>query len=132
MAQKKGAKVVVIDPVRTRTASQADWHIRPMPGTDSALALGMMNVIVAEALYDHDYVDNYTLGFDRLKKRVAEYPPERVAKITGIKAEEIIRLARAYAGSKAPLIRPFIGLEHHANGAMIFRTIACLPSLVGA
>ena len=71
-AQKKGAKIVVIDPVRTRTAKQADWHIAIRPGTDGALALGMMNVIIAEGLVDYDYVEKYTLGFDELKARAAQ------------------------------------------------------------
>ena len=83
-AQKKGAKIVVIDPVRTRTAKQADWHVVIKPGTDGALALGMMNVIIAEGLVDYDYVEKYTLGFEELKARAAGYPPERVAQITGI------------------------------------------------
>ncbi|MFX7329285.1 molybdopterin-dependent oxidoreductase, partial [Acinetobacter baumannii] len=83
-AKAAGAKIVVIDPVRTRTAKQADWHIRIKPGTDAALALGMMNVIISEDLYDHDSVEKYTLGFDQMKERAAEFPPERVSYITGI------------------------------------------------
>ena len=82
-ARKKGAKVVVIDPVRTRTAKQADWHIPIKPGTDAALALGMMNVIISDNLVDQDYVDKYTVGFDELKTRAAEFPPEKVETITG-------------------------------------------------
>jgi anaerobic selenocysteine-containing dehydrogenase len=96
-AQKKGAKIVVIDPVRTRTAKQADWHVAIKPGTDGALALGMMNVIIAEGLVDYDYVEKYTLGFEELKERAANYPPERVAGITGIPAADIQKLAREYA-----------------------------------
>ena len=83
-AKEKGAKVVVIDPVRTRTAKAADWHIAIRPGTDGALALGMMNVIMTEDLVDHDYVAKYTVGYDELKERAKGFPPERVAEITGI------------------------------------------------
>ena len=131
-AKKKGARLVVIDPLRSRTAEQADWHVRPRPGTDAALALGMMHVIVRDSLHDADYVERYTLGFDRLKPRLAEYPPERVARITGLPASEVEELGRAYATTRPAAIRTLIGMEHHANGAMAFRTIACLPALTGA
>jgi len=131
-AQANGATVVVIDPLKTRTAAAADWHVRPMPGSDAALALGMMHVIVAEGLYDADYVAQHTVGFDRLSERLADYPPERAAALTGLEADEIIRLARAYASTPPAVIRLFIGMEHRSHGAMTFRTIACLPGLVGA
>ena len=131
-AQKNGATVVVIDPLKTRTAEKADWHIRPLPGTDAALALGMMHVIVNESLYDADYVEQHTVGFDRLRKRLAEYPPERAAALTGLEADDIVRLAKAYAGSQPSLVRLLIGMEHHANGAMMYRAVSCLPALVGA
>ena len=75
-AKSKGAKLVVIDPVKTRTAREADWHLPIRPGTDAALALGLMNVLIGEDLVDHDYVQNYTTGFDELKERVSAYPPE--------------------------------------------------------
>jgi anaerobic selenocysteine-containing dehydrogenase len=103
-----------------------------MPGTDTALALGMMHVIVAEGLHDADYVARYTHGFDRLAERLADYPPARVAKLTGIAEEEIVRLARAFATIRPAAIRLLVGLEHHAHGSMTYRTIACLPALVGA
>jgi anaerobic selenocysteine-containing dehydrogenase len=131
-AQASGAKVVAIDPVKTRTADSADWHIRPMPGTDGALALGMMHVIVEEGLYDDDYVGRYTLGFRRLRERLGDYPPQRVARLTGLESRQIVRLAREYATTRPSLIRTLVGMEHHANGAMTLRTIACLPGLVGA
>jgi anaerobic selenocysteine-containing dehydrogenase len=131
-AQANGATVVVIDPLKTRTAAAADWHIRPLPGTDAALALGMMHVIVAEGLYDTDYVERHTIGFDQLRERLADYPPARAAELTGLAADEIVRLARAYATTQPATIGTLIGLEHHANGAMIFRTITCLPALIGA
>lgn len=131
-AKKNGARVIVIDPIKTRTATQADWHIRPMPGTDAALVLGMMHVIVGEGLHDKEYVERYTHGFDRLRERIAEYPPKRVAEITGVDVGDIIELARAYATTRPAVVRTLVGMEHHANGAMMLRTIACLPALVGA
>ena len=131
-AKKKGAKIVVIDPVRTRTAKQADWHIRIRPGTDGALALGMMNVIIAENLVDHDYVEKYTLGFPELKARAAEYPPERVADITGVPASDIRKLAREYATTQPSAIRQGVALERSRGGGQAIRAITCLPALVGA
>lgn len=131
-ARERGATLVVIDPIRTRTAEQADWHLRPLPGTDAALALGMMHVIVAEGLQDQAYIDAYTNGWPQLRRRLAEYPPARVAEITGIEAHEIVRLARAYATTRPALIRTLVGPEKHPHGARTFRTIACLPAVVGA
>jgi len=131
-AQAQGAKVVVIDPVRTRTAKKADWHIAIRPGTDAALALGMMHVIIAEDLVDHDYVDNHTLGFDELKQRVADYPPDEVARITGIPADDIRTLAREFATSQPSVIRIGVAIERHAGGGQTVRAAACLPALVGS
>jgi anaerobic selenocysteine-containing dehydrogenase len=131
-AQKKGAKVVVIDPVRTRTAKQADWHIAIKPGTDGALALAMMNVIIAEDLVDHDYVAKYTLGFDELKERAATFSPERVAEITGIPAADIRKLAREYATTQPAAIRQGVAIERSRGGGQAIRAITCLPALVGA
>ena len=131
-AKERGAKIVVIDPVRTRTAKQADWHIRIRPGTDGALALGMMNVIIAEGLVDQDYVDNYTLGYEALKARAAEFPPERVAEQTGIPADDIRRLAREYAKAQPSAIRQGVAVERSPGGGDAIRAITCLPALVGA
>lgn len=131
-AQKNGAKVVVIDPMRTRTAKAADWHVPIRPGTDAALALGMMNVIIAEDLVDHDYVARYTLGYEELAARAAEYPPSRVSDITGIPAEDIIRLAREYATTPPAAIRQGVALERSRGGGQAIRAITCLPALVGA
>ena len=131
-ARKAGARVVVIDPLRTRTAQAADQHIAPMPGTDAALALGLMHVIVRDALHDADYLERYTLGFDALRERLAAYPPERVAAITGLDRAVIEELACAYATTRPAAIRVLIGMEHHEHGAAAFRAIACLPALMGA
>jgi anaerobic selenocysteine-containing dehydrogenase len=131
-AKNKGAKLVVIDPFKTRTAREADWHIPIRPGTDAALALGLMNVIIGEDLVDHDYVQNYTTGFDELKERVSAYPPEMVAKITGIPAQDIRTLAREYATIQPSVIRIGVAIERHAGGGQTVRAAACLPALVGA
>ncbi len=131
-ARRRGAKLIVVDPVRTRTASLADVHIRVKPGTDSALALGMMHVIIRDNLYNADYVSRFTHGFEALKERVSRYTPETVAEITGVPAEDIEALARLYAGTPNSLIRLNYGLQRHTNGGMAVRTIACLPGLTGA
>jgi anaerobic selenocysteine-containing dehydrogenase len=131
-ARAEGARVVVIDPLRTRTAAQADWHLAPRPGTDAALALGLMHVIVAEGRHDAEYVDRHTVGFDRLRERLREYPPERVADLAGLAAADVVALARAYATTRPAVIRTLVGPEKHPHGGMAFRAIACLPALVGA
>ena len=131
-AKNKGAKLVVIDPFKTRTAREADWHIPIRPGTDAALALGLMNVIIGEDLVDQDYVQNYTTGFDELKERARAYPPEMVAKITGIPAQDIRTLAREYATTQPSVIRIGVAIERHAGGGQTVRAAACLPALVGA
>ena len=131
-ARRKGAKLVVIDPYKTRTAKAADWYLPINPGTDVALALGMMNVIIQENLYDAAYVSEHTLGFDQLKQRAQEYPPEKVAQWTGISADDIRTLAREYATSHPAVIRVNYGVQRSQNGGMAVRTIAMLPCLVGA
>jgi anaerobic selenocysteine-containing dehydrogenase len=131
-AKRKGAKVVAIDPYRSLTAEKCDEHLAVLPGTDGALALAMMNVIFGENLVDHDYVERYTLGFDLLRERVMEYPPSRVAAITGLSEEAIVKLAREYATTKPAAIRLNYGLQRHAGGGMAVRAITCLPALVGA
>jgi anaerobic selenocysteine-containing dehydrogenase len=131
-ARRRGALIVTIDPHRTATADLGQVYLQIKPGTDAALALGMMNVIVQEELYDADYVDRYTLGFEKLRERVKEYPPERVEAITGIPRSKIVELARLYATLKPSTIRMNYGVQRHANGGMAVRAIACLPALVGA
>jgi anaerobic selenocysteine-containing dehydrogenase len=131
-ARANGARIVTIDPLRTRTAEQSDEHIAIMPGTDAALALGMMHVIIREGLHDKDYIDRFTAGFEKLKRRVEEYPPERVSTVTGLPRETIERLAHDYATNSPPFIRVNYGLQRHAGGGMAVRTIFCLPALVGA
>jgi len=131
-ARKAGARVIVIDPARTRTAQAADEWIAIRPGTDGALALAFMHEIIEEKLYDADYVERYTVGFAALSARVAEWPPERAAAMTGIPASRIRQLAHDYATTRPAAIRINYGLQRHSGGGMAVRTIACLPALVGA
>jgi anaerobic selenocysteine-containing dehydrogenase len=131
-AQRRGAKVVVIDPVRHRTAAHADWYIPIRPGTDGALALAMMHVIISEGLTDEAYVADYTTGYDELAERVAGYTPEWAARETGIPAADIRTLAREYATTDPAMIRIGVAIERHAGGGQTVRSIACLPALVGA
>jgi len=131
-AQRRGAKVVVIDPVATRTAKQADWHLAIQPGTDAALALSMINVIIEEDLVDHDYVAKYTVGYDELKERASGFTPDRVAAITGISAGDIRVLAREFATTQPSVIRMGVAIERNASGGNAVRAMACLPGLVGS
>ena len=131
-AQRRGAKVVVIDPMRHRTAAHADWYIPIRPGTDGALALAMMNVIIGEGLTDEDYVRDYTVGYDELAERVARYTPEWASEQTGIPADDIRTLAREYATSQPSMIRIGVAIERQAGGGQTVRSIGCLPALTGA
>jgi anaerobic selenocysteine-containing dehydrogenase len=130
-ARENGARVIAIDPIRTRTAAQCDEWIGIRPGTDAALALGMMHVIFERALEDRDYLARYTLGEDALRRRALEYPPERVARTTGLDAATIVSLAERYGRSRAAFIRVNYGLQRHGGGGMAVRTIACLPAVTG-
>jgi anaerobic selenocysteine-containing dehydrogenase len=131
-AKAKGARVVLIDPHRTRTAQLADEWVPIRPGTDAALALAMMHVICRDGLHDADYVSRYTVGFEQLRARLADCPPRWAEGHTGVPAEVIERLARAYAATQPAAIRVNYGMQRHANGGMAIRTVACLPALVGA
>lgn len=131
-AQRNGAKLIVIDPVRTRGAQQADQHIRIRPGTDTALALAMMNVIIGEDLIDRDYVERHTVGFDELAAHVRACTPEFAAEVTGVDAEVIRTLAREYASIRPAAIRIGVGIERSAGGGQLVRALASLPALVGA
>jgi anaerobic selenocysteine-containing dehydrogenase len=131
-ARADGAKVVVIDPIRTITAESADEFIQPLPGTDIALMLAMMHVLVRDGLIDEPWVAAHTVGFDELAAHVADWTPERAAALCAIDADVIERLARDYGTIRPAAIRTLIGAEHHENGAMFYRTMAVLPALVGA
>ncbi len=135
-ARRKGAVLVAIDPYRSLTAEKCQHHIAPLPGTDAALALGIMHVLVRDDLLDHDYIDRYTLGFDQLRERVAEWTPARTAATCGIDAAQVEWLAQLYGETarrgEAVAIRVNYGLQRVRGGGMAVRNIACLPALVGA
>ncbi len=131
-ARRNGAKFVVIDPYRTRTAKCADWYLPINPGTDVALALGMMHVIINENLCDAAYVAQHTEGFDQLRAKVQQYPPETVSKWTGISADDIRTLAREYATVRPASIRLNYGLQRCENGGMAVRAITMLPCITGS
>jgi anaerobic selenocysteine-containing dehydrogenase len=131
-ARAKGAQVVVIDPIRTITAGSADWFIQPLPGTDVALMLAVMHVLVRDDLIDREYVQEHSVGFEQLAEHVAAWSPERAAAVCGLDPTGIESLALAYGSTPRSFIRTLIGAEHHENGAMFFRTLACLPVLTGS
>ncbi|MFW5395091.1 MAG: anaerobic selenocysteine-containing dehydrogenase [Candidatus Accumulibacter regalis] len=131
-AKRRGARLIAIDPCRTATADKCDQHIALLPGTDSALALGLMHVLVRDELLDHDYIARHTLGFDALKERARQYPPARVAAICGIEEAEVEQLAREYGRTTPTAIRTNYGINRTAGGGMALRTLACLPALTGA
>ncbi|HUD12719.1 MAG TPA: molybdopterin-dependent oxidoreductase [Terracidiphilus sp.] len=131
-ARRNGARLIVIDPYRTRTAALANWHIAIRPGTDGALALGMMHVILNEGLEDRAYIAEMTHGFEQLAERAREYTPERVAAWTGMTAAEIERLAREYATTRPTALRLNYGVQRSENGGTAVRAIAMLPALTGA
>ena len=130
-ARADGAQLVVIDPIRTVTADEADWFVQPLPGTDIALMLAMMHVLIRDGLTDVAWVAAHTLGFDELAAHVAEWTPARAAASCGLDVATIERLATLYGTIRPTTIRTLVGAEHHENGAMFFRTLACLPALVG-
>ena len=132
-ARQRGAKIVAIDPRVTRTTAFADWHLQPRPGTDAALALGMMKVIVDRGLHDEAFLRGHTVGWDKLiAEKLPQYPLDRVEQITGIPAADVEKLALLYASTKKSFIRANWGIQRHANGGMMTRAIAILPAITGA
>jgi anaerobic selenocysteine-containing dehydrogenase len=131
-ARRNGARLIVIDPYRTRTAALADWHIAIRPGTDAALALGMIHVILNEGLEDRAYIDAMTHGFAALAERAREYTPERVAAWTGMSAAKVEELAREYATTRPAALRLNYGVQRAEFGGNTVRTIAMLPAITGA
>ena len=131
-ARRRGARLVTVDPFRSRTAEKSDQHLAPLPGTDAALALGMMHVIFRDGLEDHDYLERHTVGAADLRERALEWTPERTAETTGLTVAEIEGFAREYAGTHPSAIRMNYGVNRHGGGGMAVRTIACLPAVVGA
>lgn len=130
-ARKQGAKLVVIDVHRNRTGQRADWFIPLYPGTDSALALGMMHVLFERGLVNEPFMERYTTGYAELREHVKQYTPERVSAITGVSADDIVQLAVMYGETSPAYIHIGNGLQHHDNGGMTVRTISCLPALTG-
>jgi anaerobic selenocysteine-containing dehydrogenase len=131
-ARRRGARFVCVDPFRSRTAEKADLHIAPLPGTDAALALGMMHVVFRDGLEDRDWLERHTRGHEDLRERAREWTPSRAAEATGLRPEEIEAFAREYATTRPSAIRLNYGLNRHAGGGMAVRTVACLPAVVGA
>jgi anaerobic selenocysteine-containing dehydrogenase len=130
-ARRNGAEVVAIDPIRTRTAAASDWHLAPMPGTDAALALGLLHVVLAEGREDREFIARATLGWDVFRQRILEFPPSRVADITGLPAESIVELGKRLAETRPTGIRIGIGIQRHGGGGMAVRTITCIPGVTG-
>ena len=131
-AKRRGARLVAIDPYRSATAEKCHEHVALLPGTDAALAFGLIHVLVADDLIDRDYVDRYTVGFAELAERAQLWTPERVAETCGIPAEQVVRLARDYAMTRPAAIRLNYGMQRHRGGGNAVRAVACLPALVGA
>lgn len=131
-ARGRGATVTVVDPIRTITADKADRHVQPLPGTDVALLLAIVHVLIAEDLVDHDYVGRHAVGFDDLAAHVADKTPEWAAPLTGVDAPTIVELARSIGEVKKTMIRGLIGAEHHYSGSTIYRLLTMIPVLTGS
>ena len=131
-AKRNGARLIAIDPYRSLTAEKCHQHIALKPGSDGALALGMMRVLIEEDMLDRAYIADHTLGFDQLKARALDYPPARVAEICGIDEQVVVDLARLYGSTKKSAIRLNYGMQRVRGGGNAVRAIACLPSLTGA
>src|SRR5580704_2447090 len=132
-AKKRGVKLVVIDPRKSRTARQADWHLQIKIGTDAALALGIMHVLARDGLVDRDYVATHTLGFDRIEAEILpHFSPERVAEITGLQTIDIENFAALYGAAKKSFIRLGEGMTRLMRGGEALRAVALLPGVTGA
>jgi anaerobic selenocysteine-containing dehydrogenase len=130
-ARKNGATIVCIDPIRTRTAAASDWHLAPVPGTDAALALGLLHVVVSEGKEDRPFIERSTVGWEAFRSRILEFPPARAAAITGLPTEAIVALGTQLAQARPTGIRIGIGLQRHGGGGMAVRTITCIPGVTG-
>lgn len=129
--KQNGAKIVVIDVHKNQTGRLADWFIPILPGTDSALALGIMHILFSENLVDEDFLHQYTVGYEELREHVIQYDPTTVSEITGVPVVDIYKLARMYGKTSPSFIRIGNGPQHHDNGGMFVRTVSCLPALTG-
>ena len=128
---RKGAKVIVIDPRRIRIADKAEMYLAVRPGTDGALALALINVMIREKLYDAAFVEEWTYGFDKLAAHIEQYPPEWAEKITGIRADDIRTLARRFAGTGAAIYHGTCTQDQSANGSQTDRALAILQTITG-
>ena len=130
-ARKRGARLVVVDPYRSRTARHADVHLRPHVGTDGALAMAIAHVVIVEGLADDAYLDERTTGFAAFRTAVAEWTPERAAAETGVPADDIVAIAREYASTRPAAIRLGVGMQRSTGAGAALRAIQCLPALTG-
>jgi anaerobic selenocysteine-containing dehydrogenase len=131
-ARKAGARLVVVDPFRSRTARVADEHLRPLPGTDAALGMGMMRAIVDAGLQDEPWCRAHTEGYDELLAGLADFPVERAAELSGVDAETIARVGREFASTQPALLRLGVGAQRHLGAPQAYATLASLPALTGA
>jgi len=131
-ARKRGAEIVVIDSYRSRTAKQADWHIMPKPGTDGALAMGIIAALIQNGHVDQDWVEQHTVGFPELAERAAEFTPDYVERVTGVPAADIAKFAREFATTQPSVIRMGVALERHAGGGQTIRAVCAIPALGGS
>ena len=131
-ARKAGAKLVVVDPFRSRSARVADEHLRPLPGTDAALGLGMMRAVVDAGLQDEDWCRAHADGYDELIEALNDWPVERAAEVSGVDGEAIARVGREFAETQPALLRLGVGAQRHMGAPTAYRTLAALPALVGA
>jgi anaerobic selenocysteine-containing dehydrogenase len=131
-ARRRGARLVVVDPYRSRTARLADQHVRPVPGTDAALALGMMRAMLDAGLADEAWCRAHATGYDQLEARLREHPVEHWAALSGVPAVEVAELGRAFARDQPSLLRLGVGAQRHMGAPIAYRTLACLPALAGS
>ena len=130
-ARKNGGAIVCIDPIRTRTAAASDWHLAPMPGTDAALALGLLHVVLMEGKEDRQFIEQRTVGWEAFRERILAFPPSHAAEITGLATESIVELGKRIAHTRPTGVRIGIGLQRHGGGGMAVRTITCIPGVTG-
>src|SRR5262245_25922059 len=130
-ARRNGAYVVTIDPIRTQTAARSDCHLAPVPGSDAALALGLLHVVLDEHQEDLEFIRDQTVGWDAFRTRIADFPPARAAEITELDADSIVQLGKRLAHSRPTGIRIGIGIQRHGGGGMAVRTITCIPGVTG-
>ncbi len=131
-AKRNGARLVCIDPRKTETADKCHEHIALRPGTDAALALALMHELIKNDWLDHDYITRHTLGWEQLRERALQWPPERAAEVCGVPAEQIRQLARDYGTTQPAAIRLNYGMQRVRGGGNAVRAVACLPALTGA